>query len=187
VSRVPAGSAQTRLIVLRGNSASGKSTAAAQIRRCYGRGIAIVGQDNLRRVVLRERDVPGGVNVGLIDTVARYALGHGYHVILEGILYAAHYGGMLDALRTDHHGRTWFYYLDIPFEETLRRHAGKPQAGEYGHAEMSSWYREHDVLPGGYEQIIGEHATLDAIVQQVMNDTGLTRERTLPRQQAQPH
>jgi hypothetical protein len=186
VSRVPARSAQTKLIVLRGNSASGKSTVAAEIRRLYGRGIAIVGQDNLRRVVLREHDVPGGANVGLIDTVARYALGHGYHVILEGILYAAHYGDMLDALRASHHSRSWFYYLDISFEETLRRHATKPQASEYGHAEMSSWYREHDTLPRGYEQIIGEDAPLDAIVQQVMDDTGLTREQALPRQQARP-
>lgn len=31
------------LIVLRGNSASGKSTVAAQIRARYGRGIVIVG------------------------------------------------------------------------------------------------------------------------------------------------
>jgi predicted kinase len=49
----------TRLIVIRGNSASGKSAVAAEIRRRHGRGLAIVGQDNLRRQVLRERDVPG--------------------------------------------------------------------------------------------------------------------------------
>lgn len=70
MSTVPAGSAGTKLIVLRGNSASGKSTVAAGIRSRRGRGIAIVGQDHLRRIVLRERDVPGGVNIGLIDTVA---------------------------------------------------------------------------------------------------------------------
>src|ERR1700689_4815453 len=49
-----------RLIVIRGNSASGKSAVAAELRRRHGRGLAIVGQDNLRRQVLRERDVPGG-------------------------------------------------------------------------------------------------------------------------------
>ena len=37
---------------------------------------------------------------------------------------------------------------------------------------MRSWYREQDILPGGYEQIIGEDASLDAIVQQVLDDTG---------------
>jgi cytidylate kinase len=33
----------TRLIVIRGNSASGKSAVAAEIRRRHGRGLAIVG------------------------------------------------------------------------------------------------------------------------------------------------
>jgi hypothetical protein len=178
---VKAGSATTRLVVIRGNSASGKSAVAAEIRARYGRGIAIVGQDNLRRVVLREHDVPGGANVGLIDLVARYGLDHGYHVIVEGILYAAHYAGMLRALDADHRGVSRFYYLDIPFEETLRRHATKPQANDYGHEEMTGWYRERDLLPGVIEEIITEHMPLDAIVQRVMESTGL-----LPRVTAQP-
>jgi uridine kinase len=54
------GTESTTLIVLRGNSASGKGTVASALRDRYGRGIAIVAQDNLRRTVLRERDVPGG-------------------------------------------------------------------------------------------------------------------------------
>src|SRR5260370_42527864 len=65
VNRVSAGS-QTRLIVLRGNSGSGKSAVAAAIRARYGRGIALLGQDNLRRIVLREKDVPARANIGLI-------------------------------------------------------------------------------------------------------------------------
>jgi uridine kinase len=44
----PAGS-QPRLIVLRGNSASGNSTVAAQIRTQYGRGVAIAGLTDRRR------------------------------------------------------------------------------------------------------------------------------------------
>lgn len=159
---------------------------AAAVRDHYGRGIAIVGQDNLRRTVLRERDVPGGVNIGLIDTVARYSLNHGYHVIVEGILYVAHYGNMLTALRADQRGTSWFYYLDVSFDETLRRHATKPQASEYGRAELSNWYRERDVLPGSFEQVITEEVPLDAIVRQVIHDTGLGREQpqtgTLARQ-----
>lgn len=69
-----AGPEPAKLIVLRGNSASGKTSVATGIRNRYGRGIAIISQDNLRRTVLRERDTPDGANIGLIDTVARYAL-----------------------------------------------------------------------------------------------------------------
>lgn len=54
------GTERTRLVVLRGNSASGESTVAAGIRDRFGRGLVLVlvGQDNLRRVVPRERDSP---------------------------------------------------------------------------------------------------------------------------------
>jgi hypothetical protein len=95
-------SSPTRLIVLRGNSASGKSSVATGLRERYGRGIALVRQDVLRREVLRERDIPGGANIGLIDLTVRHALAHGFHTVLEGILYVAHYGEMLAGLLADH-------------------------------------------------------------------------------------
>jgi predicted kinase len=175
----PTGSESTRLIALRGNSASGKSTVAAEIRSRYGRGLAIVGQDNLRRVVLREHDKPNAANIGLIDLTARYALDHGFHVIVEGILYASHYGDMLTALSADHLGTTRLYYLDVPFEETLRRHATKPQATEYGEAEMSAWYHELDLLPGGIEQVIPARSSLNDTVRLVMSDAGLASQQAV--------
>ncbi len=171
--RTTTGSADTRLILIRGNSASGKSTVAAGLRERYGRGIAIIGQDNLRRTVLRERDIPGGANIGLIDQTARYCLDHGFHAIVEGILYADRYADMLTALRTDHQGLTCCYYLHVPFDETLRRHAGKPQAAEYGSAEMRGWYRHLDLLPSGAEQVIPAELSLHETVHRIMTDAGL--------------
>ena len=161
------------LIVIRGNSASGKSAVAAEIRRRHGRGLAIVGQDNLRRQVLRERDVPGGANIDLIDLTARFALERGFHVIVEGILYADHYGAMLTALIVDRVGSAYAYYLDVPWAETLRRHASKPQAAEYGESAMRGWYRERDLLPGGLEQIIPAASSLDETVRRIMTESGL--------------
>jgi hypothetical protein len=176
--RVPGtGSDETRLIILRGNSASGKSSTAAEIRRRHGRrDLAIVGQDNLRRDVLRELDVPGGMNIGLIDLVTRHVLSHSFNAILEGIFCTDHYAEMLTALIADHQGLTCCYYLDVPFDETLRRHATKPQAGEYGATEMRAWYRELDVLPGGAEQVIPAEMPQDQIVRRIMADSGLAVE-----------
>ncbi|MFJ6795180.1 kinase [Streptomyces sp. NPDC091268] len=170
------GTPDTRLIVLRGNSASGKSSIAEAIRARHGRGIALVAQDNLRREVLRERDVPGAANIGLIGSVARYALDHGFHVIVEGILHADRYGPMLDALRRAHRGSTHLYYLDVPFEETLRRHASKPRAAEYGEPELRAWYRPLDLLPGDWESVLPAGDSLDATVARVLRDTGLAAE-----------
>jgi len=80
------GSDRTRLIVLRGNSGSGKSTVAAELRAACGQGLAWISQDHIRRVLLKEKDQPGAVNIGLIDQVARYCLDHGYHAVIDGIL-----------------------------------------------------------------------------------------------------
>ncbi|HEX6452502.1 MAG TPA: AAA family ATPase [Trebonia sp.] len=168
------GTESTKLIILRGNSASGKSTTAAEIRARHGeRNLAIVGQDNLRRDILRERDVPGGANIALVDLVVRFALDHGRHAIVEGIFRTDHYADMLIALRADHRGLTCCYYFDVPFEETLRRHVGKPQAAAYGAAEMSDWYRERDLLPGGIERVIPADSSLADTVRLIMRDAGL--------------
>jgi hypothetical protein len=95
------------------HSASGKSSVAAGLRERFGRGLALVGQDNPRRVVLREHDRPGAANIGLIDLTARCALDVGFHVVVEGILYADRYGDMLAQLRSDHCGPTHGYYAEF--------------------------------------------------------------------------
>ncbi|XUL85928.1 AAA family ATPase [Streptomyces galilaeus] len=166
-------SSPTRLIVLRGNSASGKSTVATALRERYGRGIALVRQDVLRREVLRERDVPGGANIGLIDLTVRHALAQGFHTVLEGILYVAHYGEMLAGLLADHPGRTHCYYLDVPFEETLARHATKPIADEVSEHQLRDWYRPLDVLPGGVETVVPSTSPLEETVGRVLRESGL--------------
>ncbi|MEV2192082.1 AAA family ATPase [Streptomyces phaeochromogenes] len=166
-------SSPTQLVVLRGNSASGKSSVAAGLRERYGRGLAVVSQDTLRRDVLRERDIPGGANIGLIELTVRHALEHGFHTVLEGILYVAHYGEMLARLLADHPNRTHGFYLDVPFEETLSRHATKPIAHTVGESELRDWYRPLDLLPGGAETVIPAGNSLAETVDQVMHRSGL--------------
>jgi predicted kinase len=156
----PTGTSATRLIVLRGNSGSGKSTVARAVRERYGRGCALVEQDYLRRILLRELDVDGGIAPALIAPTVRFALDHGYHVVLEGILARERYGAMLTDLRHAHRGRTAVYYLDVSWEETLRRHAGRPQAAEFGAADMRTWWLPRDLLGVAGEQVITEELPL---------------------------
>ena len=163
-----AGTSETRLIILRGNSASGKTTAAWEIRRRFGRGLAIVSQDVIRRDILRVRDEPVNPAIGLIDLTARYALDHGYHVIVEGIMSHASYGEMLANLVSDHRGISACFYYDIPFDETIRRHTTKPTADEYGAELMAQWYRERDTIPALHEHIFDPSISLDAAVRAMM-------------------
>ncbi len=166
-------SEQTQLIVLRGNSGAGKSSVALALRKAYGRGIAWVSQDLIRRTILREKDVPGGINIGLIDEVTRYSLDHGYHVILDGIFYADRYEPMLAALHCDYLGRSHFYYLDVSLDEALRRHATRPQAAEFGEGDMREWHRPHDLLAGVKERVVPESAALEETTNLILAETQL--------------
>lgn len=162
-----------RLIVVRGNSGSGKSSVAKSLREAYGRGLAVVGQDNIRRTILRDRDLPGSANIGLIGQVARYALENGFHVVVEGILDARRYGPMLTALRDAHQGPAYFYYLDVSLMETIRRHATRPQAEEFGPDDMRDWYLRLDLIPSLGERVIGEASGLADTTALILAESGL--------------
>jgi predicted kinase len=167
------GSDQTRLIVLRGNSGAGKSTVARALREAYGRGVAWVSQDLIRRIILKEKDRPGAANIGLIDQVARYSLDHGYHVVLDGIFYADRFEPMLAALNRDHLGVSRFYYLDVSIGETLRRHATRPQAAEFGPDDMREWHRAGDLLSVTQERVIPETSTPQETISLILAETQL--------------
>jgi len=134
----------SHLVIIRGNSASGKSTLALELQRALGPGTANVGQDHLRRVILREHDVPAGDNIDLIAETVRYCAGIGYNVILEGILYSPHYGTMLRRLVGEHPGPSHVFYLDVPLEETLRRHERGAMAVPSD--KLREWYHRLDLL-----------------------------------------
>ncbi|HYK34104.1 MAG TPA: kinase [Streptosporangiaceae bacterium] len=176
------GSDRTRLIVLRGNSGAGKSTVAAALRAACGQGLAWISQDHIRRVILKEKDRPGAVNIGLIDQVVRYCLDHGYHAVLDGILRADAYEQMLVGLKRDHAGTSCFYYLDVTLDETLRRHATRPQASEFTADDMRSWYRPRDLLTTIQERVIAETSSLRQTVEEILADAKLPSPGTSPAQ-----
>ncbi|MFI1929242.1 M15 family metallopeptidase [Streptomyces sp. NPDC020330] len=192
-SHVPAptaaGRPDTRLVVIRGNSASGKSSVAQGLRDHYGRGIAIVGQDMIRRNVLREHDTTGGANITLLGKIARHALDAGFHVVLEGILYADRYSNMITSLVQDHRGVSACYYLDVPLEATLARHASKADAAyleQVTDTHLTSWYRELDLLPAGLETVIPADSTLQETVARIARDTDPTAAAPAERPQRKP-
>lgn len=150
------------LIVLRGNSASGKTTVAAELQRALGPGTANIAQDHLRRVVLREHDVANGDNIGLLDNTIRYCMGLGYDVIVEGILVTAHYREMLCQVLTDHCGPSHAFYLELPLDVALRRHQERPLGIEVPPEQFRGWYVPSDVLGVPGEVVLD--ATADVAV-----------------------
>lgn len=172
------GSPETILVIIRGNSGSGKSSVARAVRCRYGRGCALVEQDHLRRIVLRERDTPGGLAPGLIEMTVRFCLDHSYHVVLEGILFAAKYRDMLLRLCAAHLGTTCCYYLDVPLAETLRRHTLRPEASQFTAEQMRGWYLPDDRLGLAGELVVPYTFTLEQTVDLIATHSGLGCGRT---------
>jgi predicted kinase len=155
----------TTLIVIRGNSGSGKSTVAREVRLRFGRGCALVEQDYLRRKLLREHEsVQEPISAELIGLTTRFALHHGYHAILEGILDSKRYGTMIAELQYEHAGPTHLFYLDVTLAETLRRHETRPQAAEFGGDLLRSLYQERDLLGLPGERVVPESSTQEETI-----------------------
>ena len=143
-----------KVVVLRGNSGSGKSTVAQLLRSRVSQPMAIVEQDYLRRTVLKQRGNEGSAAKSLILQTVALALDHGYHVVLDGLLDTVNYGSMLQQVDARRGCITYAYWFDVPFDEALRRHASKPNSEEFCEAEMRQWWRDKALcgLPG--EQVL---------------------------------
>jgi thymidylate kinase len=156
----------TKVIVIRGNSGSGKTSAARRLRaaileRGASSAVAVVEQDYFRRVVLKEKEEAGAEALNLIRVVAAYTLARGFDVIVEGILGAAKYGEMLGGLMSLA-DESYAFYFDVSFEETVRRTATKN--AEFGEPELRTWWKEHDVLGVDGETLLPESLSLDDAV-----------------------
>ncbi|MGZ4531784.1 MAG: AAA family ATPase [Mycobacteriaceae bacterium] len=165
-----------RLVVLRGNSGSGKTTTTHELRASCPDAFAWVEQDYLRRVMLQEDGAEARpVTADLMEHMVRHLLDQQRNVILEGILDARRHGEMLNRLRASYPG-SLFYYFSVSLEETLRRHATRPKAAAFGEDEMRAWYRDRDPLPFPGEQAIPTEATLQQTVHRICHDLGIERQ-----------
>jgi ABC-type dipeptide/oligopeptide/nickel transport system ATPase component len=159
-----------RLIIIRGNSGSGKTTTAKQLQRELGRPTMLVSQDVIRRDMLRVRDFPGNPSIQLISDTVLFGRTIGYDVILEGILVTKHYGAMLQKLLHKFEGSAFAYYFDLPFEETLKRHNTKPDRADFGEPEMREWWNEKDYLGITQERLLDKTLSSQQVLEYILSD-----------------
>ena len=155
----------SRLIIIRGNSGSGKSTVALKLRHELGYGTMLIPQDVIRRDIVRVADDLDNPAIKLIEDIALYGQAMEYDVIIEGILGKVKYGAMLDRLSSifDH---TYTFYFDVSLEETLRRHQRKvDKKHEFGEKQMREWWLEHDTLNTANEVLIPGSFTEDQVLE----------------------
>ena len=156
----------SRLIILRGNSGSGKTTVARALQQRLGPNTLLISHDMVRMEMLHVRGEEGvRRSLPLMAELLRYGQRNSQYTILEGILPFEPYRELFETALREFGSGIFAYYYDIPFEETLRRHATKPNCGDFGEPEMRRWWREKDLMPIIPETVLREDASLDAAVE----------------------
>ena len=159
-----------QLIILRGNSGSGKTTTGKALQRKIGHGTMLISQDVVRREMLFVKDGPNPEASQLLLELALYGKSNCNIVILEGILNSKWYKNLFKNLLDEFKEHIFAYYLDIPFEETLNRHKQKPNAHDFGEKEMRRWWNEKDLLEIIPEVLLYKESSLNEIVDIIYED-----------------
>lgn len=166
---------QPTIIILRGNSGSGKTTISKKLQKKLGHGTLLISQDVVRREMLYVKDGVDTKVVDLLIPLILYGRENCTYVILEGILNSSWYYKLFETIKYEFGNGIYAYYFDIPFEETLHRHKSKPNANDFGETEMKRWWKEKDFINIFSEQIISKDMMEDDIVDMILHhiETGL--------------
>lgn len=159
---------QSKIIILRGNSASGKSTVARLLQDKMSPHPILIEQDYFRRQIVKEKDGGNVICTELMLEGVRFGMRHNRHIIIEGIFARKNYQSFFDQIIDIHPTDNYYFYFDISFKETLRRHESKSAYRDYGASEMRSWWNERDLLKIKGEKIIGETLSEDEIANEIM-------------------
>lgn len=159
-----------KLIILRGNSGSGKTTTGKALQRKFGHGTMLISQDIVRREMLFVKDGLNPEASQLLLELALYGKSHCNIVILEGILNSKWYKELFKNLLDEFNNQIFGYYFDIPFEETLNRHKLKSNAHEFGEKELREWWNEKDLLDTIPEVCLHKELSSNEIVNIIYKD-----------------
>lgn len=159
----------SKLVIIRGNSGSGKTTVAKALQQELGHNTMLLSQDVIRREILRVKDGPNTEAISLLRELLIYGSRHCNVVILEGILYANWYHSLFE-LAIELFDNIHPYYYDLPFEETLSRYHTKPNSGEFGEMEMRRWWQEKDFVDILTEKILTAEVSIQETVSMIYKD-----------------
>lgn len=159
-----------KLIILRGNSGSGKSTLATAIHEKLPRNNLLIGQDIVRRQMLRAKDGEGTTCLPLLSNLLEYGYRNCDITILEGILNAKWYASLFRKAQKLYGKEIYAYYFDIPFAETVKRH--HTRNATFSSERMRSWWNEKDYIGFIPEQSFTAKMTLEEELNKVLNDVG---------------
>ena len=162
-----------KLIILRGNSGSGKTTVAKELQKKFGYNTMLISQDEIRRNILWVKDGIDTKALPLMIELLKYGYEHSDIVILEGIMYEEWYNLLFKVANELYGSNVYAYYFDLSFEETVRRHNTRNR--EFGEKDMRRWWREKDFSSVLREQAITCEMDTDSIVEKIYSDLNADR------------
>ena len=107
----------SKLIILRGNSGSGKTTAAKALQKRFGPNTMLISHDMIRMQILHVWGKTGiEKSLPLMIELLKYGRKHSEWTILEGVLDAEEYRDLFDACLSEYGAENIYaYYYDLPF------------------------------------------------------------------------
>lgn len=167
----------SKLIILRGPSGAGKSTVAKLLHAGLANKTALIEQDYYRHTMFNHlhSDIEAPRYVMFAGVMS--ALEHGYDVIVEGFMGMGKYQKYFDELVTQHPDNNYFFYFDVSFKESLRRHMTRSKSEALTEARMHELFLRSG--PSGYpnEIIIPENTTEEETISLIIAKCNLLLEQ----------
>jgi len=162
-----------KLIIIRGPSGSGKSSVAEELHKRCSRQTLIIHEDRIR-IMFNDWKQPGHIANKQLATVSIIqGLKSGYDVIYEGISNIKTYDRYFQEIFAENISENFLFYLDVSFDETIKRHATRHKKSEFGVSEMKQWLSY--ASPTGYdsETIIPEDSSMEETVETIIHTAHL--------------
>ena len=160
-----------KLIIIRGNSGSGKSSVAKGLQRQFGRNTLVIPHDTVRREMLWAHDGIDTTAIPLLISLLEYGYEHNEVTIVEGILNSKWYKPLFEkAIQLFHKDNIYAYYYDLPFEETLKRHETKSNKFDFGKEDMLRWWNEKDYIDFIYEETLTQDLALKDTIYKIVSE-----------------
>jgi len=157
-----------KLIIVRGPCGSGKSTVAKKLLELVEEPTVLIARDQYRFMFSGQWDQrdPSAEQEMIEDNILT-GLKHHYDVIVEGIFSMNTHRPMFNRLFRDHPEENHVFYMDVPFDETLRRHNSRPQKTAFGEKEMKGWWSYASPMGREGEVMIPESSSMDETIKTI--------------------
>ena len=168
-----------KLIIIRGNSGSGKTSVSKVLQEKFGENTMLISQDMVRREILHTRDGEDTKALPLMTELLKYRRRNSPVTILEGIMVADWYMPLFETAIKEFGSEIYAYYYDLPFEETLARHDTRAKRMSFGAEDMRRWWVEKDYMKIIPEKILTKEIGLDEAVEMIFRDADVNSENIL--------